>query len=305
MSKEDVEDDKAKKHVVKCSCKNCETEFAGNFCPNCGQSTYEYEKPFRILIIDFAGDVFAFDARFWKSLLSLIIKPGRFASDFISGRRARYMPPFRLYIFVSFIFFLLLSFFLKGKVHVSNELKDKIGVSLNNKLNEAPSDSALSSNSESNVDLVFETVSLKKFSEAVIKVVNNPEMYLNTYLKYFSWALFLLMPVYAGILFLLNFRSNKYYYNHLIFSINQHAFIFLLLILLLVIKLILPNRESSPENFLLWTIPIYIYLGSKQLYGKRWFATALRVLFSLFFYTTTLFLTLGVILVFWAGQELF
>ena len=57
-------------------CKNCKTTFEGKFCPNCGQSVFEYQRPFRFLLADFTGNLFAFDTRFWKSLKALTIKPG-------------------------------------------------------------------------------------------------------------------------------------------------------------------------------------------------------------------------------------
>ena len=107
-------------------CKNCKTTFEGKFCPNCGQSVFEYQRPFRFLLADFTGNLFAFDTRFWKSLKALTIKPGRLTKDFIQGKRARYMPPFRFYIFVSFLFFFIFSSFLGHEVSVSDENKQDV-----------------------------------------------------------------------------------------------------------------------------------------------------------------------------------
>lgn len=107
-------------------CKNCEHTFEGKFCPNCGQSVFEYQRPFRFLLADFTGNLFAFDTRFWKSLKALTIKPGRLTKDFIQGKRARYMPPFRFYIFVSFLFFFVFSGFLGNEVSVSDENKQEV-----------------------------------------------------------------------------------------------------------------------------------------------------------------------------------
>lgn len=91
-------------------CKNCETKFDGNFCPQCGQSVKSFEKPLRLFIIDFTGNLFAFDTRFWRSISAVVLKPGSMVSDYVTGKRIRYMPPFRMYVFVSFVFFLLLSY---------------------------------------------------------------------------------------------------------------------------------------------------------------------------------------------------
>lgn len=76
-------------------CKNCNRKFEGKFCPVCGQSTKEFEKPFSFLIVDLAGNIFAFDPRFWKTLVNILIRPGYLTHDYLNGHRARYMPPFR------------------------------------------------------------------------------------------------------------------------------------------------------------------------------------------------------------------
>lgn len=90
------------------SCKNCETVFTGHFCPNCGQAVKDYDKPFGFIFYNFVGDFFSFDARFFRTLLTLILRPGFLSKEYFEGRRVRYAPPFRIFIFESFILFLLL-----------------------------------------------------------------------------------------------------------------------------------------------------------------------------------------------------
>ena len=46
-------------------CQNCDTSFKGNYCPECGQQLREFQKPFRFLIVDLAGNIFSFDTRLW------------------------------------------------------------------------------------------------------------------------------------------------------------------------------------------------------------------------------------------------
>ena len=92
-------------------CKNCETHFEGHYCPNCGQAVREYDKPFSFIFYNFVGDFFSFDTRFFRSLVALIVKPGFLTKEYFAGRRVRYAPPFRIYIFVSFVLFLLLQIY--------------------------------------------------------------------------------------------------------------------------------------------------------------------------------------------------
>ena len=89
-------------------CLNCGTNFSGHYCPNCGQAVKEYDRPFGFIFYNFLGDFFAFDTRFFKTLFTLVTRPGFLTKEYFAGRRVRYTPPFRIFVFVSFILFLLL-----------------------------------------------------------------------------------------------------------------------------------------------------------------------------------------------------
>lgn len=89
-------------------CENCGQEFKGHFCPNCGQEVAEFNRPFGFVAYDFLGNFFAFDTRFFQTFKYLIIKPGFLTSEFFRGKRVRYSPPFRNFVFLSFILFILL-----------------------------------------------------------------------------------------------------------------------------------------------------------------------------------------------------
>ena len=56
------------------------------------------------------GDLFELDSRLWRTLLPLALKPGRLTRDYLNGRRARYMPPFRMYLVLSLAFFVIAFF---------------------------------------------------------------------------------------------------------------------------------------------------------------------------------------------------
>lgn len=60
---------------------------------------------------DMVGDIADLDSRIWRSLIPLLLKPGHLTADYLQGRRARYMPPFRMYLVLSILFFLLMSVF--------------------------------------------------------------------------------------------------------------------------------------------------------------------------------------------------
>jgi hypothetical protein len=59
---------------------------------------------------DVVGDVLDVDSRVWRTLWPLAFRPGLLTQEFLRGRRASYTPPFRMYLVLSLVFFVLASF---------------------------------------------------------------------------------------------------------------------------------------------------------------------------------------------------
>lgn len=90
-------------------CPNCEASLhAGDrFCAQCGQAILGTESV-RSILDQFLGDYFTFDSKIVRSIVPLLIRPGFLTEEFFRGRRARYIPPLRMFIFLSIVFFLLM-----------------------------------------------------------------------------------------------------------------------------------------------------------------------------------------------------
>ncbi|GHF23635.1 hypothetical protein GCM10017044_17750 [Kordiimonas sediminis] len=91
------------------SCMNCGTELSGPFCHVCGQRDNDLRRPLWTFVRDMLDDLLSTDSRVLKSILMLILVPGGLTRSFMMGRRARYVPPLRLYLVISVTFFLALS----------------------------------------------------------------------------------------------------------------------------------------------------------------------------------------------------
>ena len=89
-------------------CQNCETPLYGAFCHHCGQSSQSSFRFFGGILKDFLGGLFSYDSRVNRTLIPLLVKPGYVIEQYLLGRRVYFLPPFRLYLFASLVFFLLL-----------------------------------------------------------------------------------------------------------------------------------------------------------------------------------------------------
>jgi len=90
-------------------CDNCGASVSGRYCGNCGQ---RLEPPVHSLwhfLTVAMEDVTHADTRLWRTLRALLFKPGYLTHEFLAGRRARYLPPVRLYLVLSVVFFLCAS----------------------------------------------------------------------------------------------------------------------------------------------------------------------------------------------------
>lgn len=91
-------------------CLNCGTRLRGQYCGICGQRARSRLISLWELISEAFGDLLEIDSRLWRTLIPLLVRPGRLTRDYLEGRRARYMPPFRTYLVLSVIFFVVAFF---------------------------------------------------------------------------------------------------------------------------------------------------------------------------------------------------
>jgi len=89
-------------------CLSCAAKIDGPFCWNCGQKNDDMRRSTFVLFKDFIKDTFAFDSRMWRTLGLLATSPGAVPINYSHGKRSRYTPPVRLFLVVSFLFFLVL-----------------------------------------------------------------------------------------------------------------------------------------------------------------------------------------------------
>lgn len=90
------------------NCCNCGALLAGDFCHVCGQSAQSLRRPFWALLGESLETLFSIDGRLARTVPPLLLLPGRMTRNYLDGQRARFIPPFRLYVFASLIFFVVL-----------------------------------------------------------------------------------------------------------------------------------------------------------------------------------------------------
>ncbi len=87
-------------------CENCSVILQGDFCHVCGQTKQSSSRFFGTIFMYLLDNLFSYDSRVYKTLIPLMPKPGFVCSEYLSGKRVSFLPPFRLYLFASIVYFL-------------------------------------------------------------------------------------------------------------------------------------------------------------------------------------------------------
>tara|TARA_R100000935_G_C2832565_1_gene166022 strand:+ start:1429 stop:2523 length:1095 start_codon:yes stop_codon:yes gene_type:complete len=118
-------------------CLNCghPLDLSDKFCSNCGQNNSTKKLSFKDFFLEFCGGIFSYDSRMNRTLATLIFRPGKITTDYTNGIRTKYANPFRFFLSVSIIFFIIWSFTFqsnniggiseKEKVEALNQLSEK------------------------------------------------------------------------------------------------------------------------------------------------------------------------------------
>jgi hypothetical protein len=92
-------------------CLNCRQslELSDLYCSYCGQLNTTKQLSLKDFFGEFIGSVFTYDSRLRYTVKDLLFKPGRITLNYVQGQRLKYANPFRFYLSVSIIYFLVQS----------------------------------------------------------------------------------------------------------------------------------------------------------------------------------------------------
>src|SRR5688500_10009099 len=89
-------------------CLNCGDTSIGWYCPTCGQRKMDVAISLRRMLMEALEDQLSLSSSLPRTIGALFFRPGHLTREYVQGRIVRYIPPFRLYLVSSLIFFLIL-----------------------------------------------------------------------------------------------------------------------------------------------------------------------------------------------------
>ena len=320
-------------------CANCHAELGGEYCAACGQR----HEPHIHTVAHFAGEAFESishaDSRLWRTLWYLFARPGFLTREFFAGRRVAYLPPFRLYLVLSVIFFLLTGLTSSGPEYVDVVTKDPAAAPARaptkaeldaiereqalRALEQAKNEIQGSGIQLDDDKLHVRSKGLDEFCDAFAKEPGGSGATARRNIRQFCQrvrddgselftalghnlpkAMFIFLPLLAGIMKLMYWRPRRYYVEHLLFLVHNHAFVFLILILFALVNLLIHPLIGdyvwpfyvAGSFYTVW----YIFRAMRNMYGQRGWLTFLKYVVLGWTYIFTAFFTLLLTLIFLA-----
>ena len=276
--------------AVAARCENCGNEVRQRFCGACGQRADPPVNSLMHFSQVAAEDLTHADSRLWRTLGALLFKPGFLTTEFLAGRRARYMPPVRLYLVLSVAFFLLASA-TSTKLAVlqfDDATKTVHPVVLNGGdahggATEAPAQRAQRLCGNANYDGPWASRLQPAFASACRKAVEDDGRELQVaFLHNVPRAMFVFLPLLAGVMMLIYWRPRHYYVEHLLLLVHNHACVFLTIMLAwAAIRLVHPLAGALQFAVLVY-LAWYIFRSMRVAYGQgRWLTGAKFVVLGL------------------------
>ena len=87
------------------TCFACDTAMVGLFCHECGNKNDNYRRSLWSLVVEMFSNITAMDNRMWRTLWSLVRRPGLAAREYADGARSRWTSPVRFYLATSLMLF--------------------------------------------------------------------------------------------------------------------------------------------------------------------------------------------------------
>ena len=215
-------------------CRNCGAMVTQRYCPNCGQLAASFHRPILSLIGETIGDTFTLDGRLARTLPVLMFRPGRLTRNYTQGKRARYVPPFRLFLLASLLFYLVLFAFVRpGQyINVDDETRAEITASIADGQTqdgaEIVQETARERLDRANIHVEAPADVQENIENQIVAVLENQDQFVAQIENWLPRLSILIVPLTIFALTMLHvWRRSLYIYDHAIHALHLHSWIYL------------------------------------------------------------------------------
>jgi Protein of unknown function (DUF3667) len=261
-------------------CPSCGIHTVGVFCSKCGEKEVSDEDySLRRYLEEIGAAVTLLESKVLRSVWLVASKPGHLSSEYFRGSRVRYLKPLQLFVFLNVIYYFSLSLFtattfttpLATQLHMNNYYADFASRQVDHKLQKE--------------QITYEALETK-YNERTGVLSKT--------------LIFLLIPIFALLFFVLFFKKRRYFVEHLVVATHFWSFSLILLgVILPLVSVVLiwvfkslnisaaayVTNDAVTSTVLQICFGAYLFMMLRRCYGaSRWYcgATAAVVAWSFF-----------------------
>ena len=246
-------------HLAPTACLNCGTPLVGAWCHACGQEGGPVHRSMLHLGAELVETLTHADSRFWRSMRRLVLDPARLTNDYLAGRRAREIPPLRLFVVMLFLLFSIGSLTQSG-VHIGP----------------IPADAHRKAMAQiQSITIGAHPWATQWLRDHVAGAVDHPNDVLAVMRDWAERFTFLMLPIAGVLLWLLYLPQRKFsFYDHMIFAIHSLSFTILVLIAIILGDALLGD---GPEVLLALLPVVHLFRHMRGVYGSSIAGALLRM----------------------------
>ena len=277
------------------SCANCGAPVTGRYCSECGQAARLPSMTLGRFIRDTTHELTNWDGKVPSTLRTLFTKPGLLTVDLLAGRRARWLTPLRIYLICSLTFFAVRPLML---AITDRSPRDFARITVDEPLTPT---GELTPESRERVreGLPGRILGVERIERAMA----DPKRFNREIDAAFPNAMFLLLPIFALLTFLLWRRRIRHYAAHLYLALHFHAALFGVLTVFWLAASFTPWPAIAFAALLglMAYLTWYALAMFRRVFGESWPRTLVKsfvvaTIYSFFFFVTTLSLLAWAIL---------
>lgn len=259
-------------------CANCETPLQGAYCHACGQSAHVHRSLLH-LAEELLHGTLHFETKAWRTLPALLFRPGRLTREYIDGRRARYVSPLALFLFMVFLMFFTLS------IDGSDSVQAPAAV------REATADGGAARPAASSPDQMLTPANRLKLraqldeslpaslvpgvERKIVHALENRELLLYKMKSGSAKYAFLIVPISLPLLWLIFVFKRRFgLYDHAVFTLYSLSAMALLVSLLSLLQL--AGLGALAALLAVFAPPLHLYAQLKGSYGLGRFGALWR-----------------------------
>ena len=249
-------------------CLNCGTNIQLSYCPECGQREIDSDPTLREFLHEVAEEFLHWDGKLASTFRLLVARPGALTIEYLNGRRVRYISPLRLYLTCSLLFFFVAAVVPQPQrtvVHRGRQVSTQLGLITITEPDSAATIASLDSMAQ------HRKLASRVWGRHFGAAMRQRGLVIARMTAAIPKTMFVLVPLFAALVMLAFRRSRRRFPQHLAFALHVHAYLFLVLTVMLV-RRFMPTMVAAVlviELLCFGAIAAYLVRAMRIVYGVR------------------------------------